>query len=132
MNTEYRDDTLSELGPRERSTAQYYVNDGYFEELEHRIMQQIPEHPPMQNVSWWIRLKPIVYLAASFAGIYYSFRIAHTLSSELKTNEQVGHSRTVEVELQDREYEEYYQDYLETIIVQDLEHDLGGVEYNTL
>lgn len=54
------------------------VPDGYFEDFARRMADSLPEQPwemeePQENVvprSWWQKVRPYVYLAAMFLGIW--------------------------------------------------------------
>lgn len=62
----------------------FRVPDGYFEDLNARIMAGLPSYPEMSdNVSLtkWQRVKPYVYLAAMFAGIWMMMKVFHTVST---------------------------------------------------
>lgn len=56
------------------------VPDGYFDSLSGNIIDKLPEYPEKphaQDLSTWQRLKPYVYLAAMFAGIWCMMQIFH-------------------------------------------------------
>lgn len=62
----------------------FQVPENYFQNLEGRIMDQLPPYPdaaPHIRLSRWERLKPYVYLAAMFAGIWLMMKVFHTVSS---------------------------------------------------
>ena len=62
----------------------FRVPEGYFEELNVRIMEQLPPYPAApkpQKLTAWQRIKPYVYLAAMFAGIWVMRKVFHTVSS---------------------------------------------------
>lgn len=62
----------------------FRVPDGYFEELNLRIMESLPQYPEAPRVvemSLWQKVKPYVYLAAMFAGIWVMMKVFHTVSS---------------------------------------------------
>ena len=53
----------------DKSRRHYRVPEGYFDDLEARIMAHLPEEasaeePAVPSVSLWTRLRPIAYLAA--------------------------------------------------------------------
>lgn len=59
------------------------VPDGYFEELNARIMSNLPSYPEAPRhveMTSWQRVKPYVYLAAMFAGIWLMMNMFHHLS----------------------------------------------------
>lgn len=62
----------------------FKVPDGYFEDLNLKIMASLPSYPeaPKEVVlSRWQRVKPYVYLAAMFAGIWMMMKVFHTVST---------------------------------------------------
>ena len=63
-------DKQTKLPTPEESRQHYSVPEGYFDALEERILARLPETPQEDNPeharpSLWIRVRPIVYLAAS-------------------------------------------------------------------
>ncbi len=62
----------------------FRVPDGYFEELNLKIMEQLPAYPEAPrkvDMSLWQKVKPYVYLAAMFAGIWLMMKVFHTVST---------------------------------------------------
>lgn len=60
------------------------VPDGYFDSVNAEIMKKLPEYqaaPQPVTLSTWQRLKPYVYLAAMFAGIWCMMKVFHHASS---------------------------------------------------
>lgn len=66
-------DILSKIG---RKTG-YKVPDGYFEQFNARMAEQLPERemPQPEELSLWQRVKPYIYMAAMFAGIWLMVRV---------------------------------------------------------
>lgn len=65
-----KEDILEELAGRRPFT----VPQDYFEELDSRIMQALPKETPQAEpvrITAWMRLKPYVYMAAAFAGLFF-------------------------------------------------------------
>ncbi|MBD5348945.1 MAG: hypothetical protein HDR84_06840 [Bacteroides sp.] len=59
------------------------VPEGYFESLSVDIIEKLPAHPEKQQpvkLSAWQRVKPYVYLAAMFAGIWCMMQMFHNVS----------------------------------------------------
>lgn len=50
----------------------YKVPEGYFEQLSSRIIEQLPEKEMQQPevITTWQKLRPYLYMAAMFAGIW--------------------------------------------------------------
>ncbi len=64
----------------------FQVPEGYFEELNSRILSNLPaypEAPKRANLSAWQRVKPYLYLAAMFAGIWLMMNLFHRVSSSV-------------------------------------------------
>ena len=58
----------------------FRVPDNYFESFKADLMSKLPEYPEkpeVQKVSVWHRVRPYVYLAAMFAGIWCMMKIFH-------------------------------------------------------
>lgn len=56
------------------------VPDGYFDSVRGEIISKLPEYPEAQKpaeLSLWQRIKPYVYLAAMFAGIWCMMKVFH-------------------------------------------------------
>ena len=58
----------------------FKVPDGYFENLTSEMMNKLPEKEKVvfkeEPVSTWIRLKPLLYMAAMFVGAALIIRVA--------------------------------------------------------
>lgn len=64
--------------------AGYRVPDGYFESLTEKIMTELPDYPKAPvaaPMTLWQRMKPYVYLAAMFAGIWVMMKVFHTVAT---------------------------------------------------
>lgn len=61
----------------------FSVPDGYFERLTVEMEARLPEISikPPTPVSRWHRVRPYVYLAAMFAGIWCMMKMFHTMTS---------------------------------------------------
>lgn len=62
----------------------FRVPDGYFEELNAKILSGLPpykEAPKSVSLSMWQRVKPYVYLAAMFAGIWVMMKVFHGVTT---------------------------------------------------
>lgn len=78
----------------DESRRHYRVPEGYFDDLEARIMAHLPEEAPAEelavpSVSLWTRLRPIAYLAAMFVSMNLIFR---AFSPPLFAGESCRHS----------------------------------------
>lgn len=65
-----KEDILEELAGHRPFT----VPQDYFQGLDSRIMQALPTETPKAEpvrVTAWMRLKPYVYMAAAFAGLFF-------------------------------------------------------------
>lgn len=95
----------------------YKVPEGYFDSFRSNLMNSLPEYPEKPKVvklSRWQRIKPYVYLAAMFAGIWCMMQIFHHVS----TAEQNKEERMLAF----AETELYYDDmYLDSYSGEDLE-----------
>ena len=69
-------DTFGRKGP-------WSVPDGYFDSVRVEVMSKLPDYPAApvpQKLSTWQRLKPYVYLAAMFGGIWCMMQVFHNAS----------------------------------------------------
>ena len=93
------------LPSAEESGRHYTTPEGYFEGLEERLLAQLPDEAPAEAVTprptLWVRLRPILYLAAMFV----SFRAFHTPEKTSTT------TASVTTKTPDEEYADYYADY---------------------
>ena len=67
----------------------FRVPDGYFEELNLKIMETLPPYPEAPRkveLSLWQKVKPYVYLAAMFAGIWLMMKVFHTVTTSESLN----------------------------------------------
>lgn len=62
------------------------VPEGYFSDLEQRIMSSLPPYQksqPKVELSRWQRIRPYVYLAAMFCGIWLMMKVFHTATQPI-------------------------------------------------
>ena len=95
----------------DESRRHYRVPEGYFDDLEARIMAHLPEEAPAEelavpSVSLWTRLRPIAYLAAMFVSMNLIFRAFSRHSSQEKAAVTAQAEQPVE-----DDYATYYADY---------------------
>lgn len=113
----------------------FNVPEGYFEGLEDRIMEQLPELPPLEEeseeISLFDRIKPVLYLAAVFVGLGFFFKI---IAPEEETMEQSNFllvKADAEAEaLAEQEYDEdeaYWEfleeEYLEKMMIEEFDNE---------
>lgn len=60
------------------------IPDGFFEDFEKKVMAELPPYvapkPATIELSKWQRIKPYIYLAAMFCGIWLMMKLFHTVS----------------------------------------------------
>lgn len=63
--------------------AGFRVPEGYFDEAFTRILAELPEREESapQRISRWQKVRPYIYMAAMFAGIWLMMKVFHTASS---------------------------------------------------
>ena len=97
------------LPPAKESGRHYTTPEGYFEGLEERLLAQLPDEAPVEAVTprptLWVRLRPILYLAAMFVSFNLLFRAFHTPEKTSTT------TASVTTQTPDEEYADYYADY---------------------
>ncbi len=72
--------------------AGFKVPDGFFEATYARISAELPERPVVKQVplTRWQRLKPYVYLAAMFAGIWCTLKMVTMMGDAPGINNPVS------------------------------------------
>lgn len=71
------------------TTLPYRVPEGYFKSFKKGVMDSLPEYPEKpkeRNISKWQRIKPYVYLAAMFVGIWCMMQVFHHISNVPQRN----------------------------------------------
>lgn len=71
------------------------VPEGYFADFQAKMMQQLPQQPAAEEVkvlprSFWQRVRPYVYLAAMFAGIWCMMQMFSMIGSQQQINVSGG------------------------------------------
>lgn len=72
----------------------YTVPEGYFASFKTGLMDKLPaypEKPIVKKLSGWQRVKPYVYLAAMFAGIWCMMQIFHRVSTANTPQEEFAY-----------------------------------------
>ena len=118
------------LPTSEQSQQHYRVPEGYFDQLEERIMARLPEESrPSESEqeparpSLWVRVRPIVYLAAVFVSMNLVFRAFRSvIHPDSTTPQQVATATTAEE--QDEAYSTYYAEYGAEVAAQDAHESL--------
>ena len=111
----------------EESKQHYRVPEDYFDQLEERIMARIPETPVEAEAeparpSLWVRVRPIVYLAAVFVSMNLVFRAFRSvIHPDSTTPQQVATATTSE---EDEAYSTYYAEYGAEVAGQDAHESL--------
>ena len=103
---------LDEREPRRPFT----VPEGYFENLTQNIMASLPQQDSLTQspvtVTLWMRIKPYIYMAAAFAGIFFCLECATGLN---KNNQELSAQSDQTVIYSD----EYIDSFLETAMIDD-------------
>lgn len=87
------------------------VPEGYFDDFVAGMMKKLPEYPEkpkVQPMSRWQRLKPYVYLAAMFAGIWCMMKMFHIASQNAQTANLDNPPQSVVLALDDSDTFEYF------------------------
>ena len=95
----------------------FSVPEGYFDNLTQNIMAALPEQEPVYStkitVTPWMRIRPYLYAAAAFAGIFFCIKAAVDISSR---NSNVEIAQTEETTIYS---DEYIDSFLETAMISD-------------
>ena len=104
---------IDEREPRRPFT----VPEGYFDNLTQNIMSALPEQESIYSttitVTPWMRIRPYLYAAAAFAGIFFCIKAAMNISSR---NSSAEMAQTQETTIYS---DEYIDSFLETAMIND-------------
>jgi hypothetical protein len=94
----------------------FTVPEGYFENLTQNIMASLPEQESLYStkiiVTPWMRIRPYLYAAAAFAGIFFCIKAAVGIS----TRNNAEMAQTEETTIYS---DEYIDSFLETAMIDD-------------
>jgi len=108
--------------------------EGYFESFTNGIMSQLPEvvHKDLTttNVSLWHRVRPLIYMAAMFAGIALMIKVfvVSPEQSRIKNYASGGLNLTSSSDIDD--FYQYYEDGLARIAYDDTFYPVNFTEEN--
>lgn len=95
----------------------FTVPEGYFENLTQNIMASLPEQESIYSTSIkvtpWMRIRPYLYAAAAFAGIFFCIKAAVGITSR---NSQTQVAQAQETTIYS---DEYIDSFLETAMIDD-------------
>ena len=80
-------DILSKLG----KDSGFKVPENYFADFNTKMMESLPKPnlTPQVKPSLWVRVRPYVYMAAMFAGIWCMMRVFNDMSGATSTKAQI-------------------------------------------
>ena len=80
-------DILSKLG----KDSGFKVPENYFADFNKKMMESLPETvlTPQVKPSLWVRVRPYVYMAAMFAGIWCMMHVFNDMSGVSSTKSQI-------------------------------------------
>ena len=80
-------DILSKLG----KDSGFKVPENYFSDFNKQMMESLPKPnlTPQVKPSLWVRVRPYVYMAAMFAGIWCMMRVFNDMSGATSTKAQI-------------------------------------------
>ena len=80
-------DILSKLG----KDSGFKVPENYFSDFNKQMMESLPKPnlTPQVKPSLWVRVRPYVYMAAIFAGIWCMMRVFNDMSGATSTKAQI-------------------------------------------
>ena len=80
-------DILSKLG----KDSGFKVPENYFADFNTKMMESLPKPnlTPQVKPSLWVRVRPYVYMAAMFAGIWCMMRVFNDMSGVTSTKAQI-------------------------------------------
>ena len=89
------------------------VPEGYFDNFVVQMMEKLPaypERPKAQPLSRWQRIKPYVYMAAMFAGIWCMMKMFHIASQNAQSANLDNPPQSVVLALDDSDTFNYFYD----------------------
>ena len=119
---ETRRKTLADIDKK----VPFKVPNNYFSQFNESIMTMLPEKatPQVHKITMWNRMKPWVYMAAMFLGLFFSIKV-------LTTNTSTNRGNTAEASISKQSYwkgveisEEDFFDYVETQYVEENYYNL--------
>ena len=94
----------------------FTVPEGYFENLTQNIMASLPEQESIYSskitVPPWMRIRPYLYAAAAFAGIFFCIKAAIGINSRNNAEVALTEETTIYSD-------EYIDSFLETAMIDD-------------
>lgn len=87
------------------------VPEGYFDEFIVSTMAKLPEYPERPKVmqmSRWQRIKPYVYMAAMFAGIWCMMKMFHIASQNAQSADLDNPPQSVVLAMDDSDTFDYF------------------------
>ena len=94
----------------------FTVPEGYFENLTQNIMASLPEQESIYSskitVTPWMRIRPYLYAAAAFAGIFFCIKAAIGINSRNNAEVALTEETTIYSD-------EYIDSFLETAMIDD-------------
>ncbi|MDE5887548.1 MAG: hypothetical protein K2J48_11275 [Muribaculaceae bacterium] len=110
----------------------FRVPDGYFEKLQKEIMDSLPAYPETPRhvpVGLWQRVKPYVYLAAMFAGIWLMMKVFVNVSNSSTLSLDNPPEAIVQVLGSDtHDYDIYYPSESDIILEEEVSSDYESIE----
>lgn len=90
------------------------VPEGYFMDLDKRIMSNLPPYKKYEKIdtSRWQRMKPYVYLAAMFCGIWLMMKVFHTATQPMSLSLDNPPAALVEMIDGGMDYDVHYLPYI--------------------
>lgn len=92
------------------------VPDGYFEDFVARMMTDqpdYPEKPKPQELTFWQKVKPYVYMAAMFAGIWCMMKMFSIASQNAGSADLDNPPQSVVLAVDDSETFDYFYETME-------------------
>lgn len=135
---EGNDNILKKIGRNDGTT----VPEGYFEDFASRMMATLPEREeivesPAEKRTLWMRVRPYVYMAAMFAGVWTMMKMFDLMRPADATNLSIDSNPVLTAAISDDAFMNDY--YLETFddyeLMQEMidegtveNFDLSGIE----
>ncbi|MEG1579807.1 MAG: hypothetical protein RR386_00915 [Bacteroidaceae bacterium] len=91
-----------ELTHRTLKENPFKVPEGYFDDFATKLMANLPPKEreasePTAHISFFTRVKPYLYLAAMFIGLYFGIQVFKFQADKINKQNQVDYEQTAEI-----------------------------------
>lgn len=103
-----------EIKASEATRKAFKIPDNYFEQLNESVMSNLPDSEPVfehETTTLWIRIRPVIYMAAMFMSIIFSVKLFIGDKPESADLNDYNITQANDMVITDTLYEESMSDY---------------------